>query len=322
MRDEFVKVLTELAQEDPNLILITGDLGFGVLTEFSKILPNQFINAGVAEQNMTGLAVGLALEGKTVFTYSIGNFPTLRCLEQIRNDACYHQANIKIVAVGGGFSYGSLGISHHATEDLAIMRALPNMTIVAPGDVVEAAEATRKIYQTPGSCYLRLGRGGEPRIHQEKIDFRIGKALNVLKGKKINVISTGGILKNCFGAVQKLQKKGLDIGLYSMHTLKPLDSETIVSLAKSSDLIITVEEHSVIGGLGSGIAEIVSQMPGDKAMLKIIGLQDCFSSKVGDQDYLREAYGIATDNIINSIEQAVISLKQRGALSEVAAGRG
>ena len=147
-----------LAERDSRLMLVTGDLGFGVLNRFIERFPRQFLNVGVAEQNMTGIAAGLALEGRTVFTYSIGNFPTLRCLEQLRNDAAYHGANVKVVAVGGGFSYGSLGFSHHATEDLAILRALPNVTVVAPGDDWETQEATTAIWEQPGTCYIRLDR--------------------------------------------------------------------------------------------------------------------------------------------------------------------
>jgi len=165
MRTAFVRTLTQLAEKDPRIQLITGDLGFGVLEAYAKRFPKQYLNAGVAEQNMTGLATGMALCGKTVFTYSIGNFPTLRCLEQVRNDICYHNANVKIVCIGGGFAYGSLGISHHATEDLAILRALPNMTVVAPGDPIETEAATRACAEWPGPCYLRLGKAGEPKLH-------------------------------------------------------------------------------------------------------------------------------------------------------------
>ena len=177
MRDTFVRTLIEEAMQDPRIVLVTGDLGFGVLKPFWELLPNQFINAGIAEQNMTSVAAGMALEGKIVFTYSIGNFPTLRCLEQIRNDCAYHDANVKIVCVGGGFVYGSLGMSHHATEDIAVMRAIPGMTVICPGDLVEAAEATRAIVKHPGTCYLRLGRGGEKRIHEQIDHFQIGKAI-------------------------------------------------------------------------------------------------------------------------------------------------
>src|SRR5437879_2689318 len=166
MRGAFFETLIQLAARDPNVFLVVGDLGFGVTEEFSRRFPRQFLNAGVAEQNMTGIAAGLALSGKTVFTYSIANFPILRCLEQVRNDVCYHHANVKVVAVGGGFAYGSLGATHHATEDLAIMRALPAMTVVAPGDPEEAMAATEAVAAHDGPCYLRLGRPGERKVHK------------------------------------------------------------------------------------------------------------------------------------------------------------
>src|SRR5712691_10038528 len=165
MRPAFFRALPELAAADERVNLVVGDLGFGVVEPFVERFPARFFNAGVAEQNMTGIAAGLALSGKTVFTYSIANFPTLRCLEQIRNDVCYHNANVKVVAVGGGFAYGALGMTHHATEDLAIMRALPGMVVVAPGDPLETELATRAIVSHSGPCYLRLGRAGEPKVH-------------------------------------------------------------------------------------------------------------------------------------------------------------
>ncbi len=251
---------------------------------------------------MTGLAVGMALEGKTVFTYSIGNFPTLRCLEQIRNDACYHNANVKIVCIGGGFTYGSLGISHHATEDLAILRALPSITVIAPGDPVETAAATRAVYSTPGTCYLRLGRGGEPRIHAGHIDFQVGKAIRLFEGKDVAILSTGGILKVAYDTRETLEASGLRVGLFSIHTLKPIDRELVMELAGTVRLIVTLEEHTVLGGLGGAVAEILAQIPGPKADLEIIGLNDCFSSIVGDQDYLRSAYGLTADNVTSRIK--------------------
>lgn len=305
MRDEFVRALTDLAQKNKNLVLITGDLGFGVLTRFAGDFPGQFINAGVAEQNMTGIAVGMSLEGKIVFTYSIANFPTLRCLEQIRNDACYHQANVKIVAVGGGFSYGALGMSHHATEDLAIMRSLPNIVVVAPGDTVEAAAATRAVFDYPGTCYLRLGRGGEPKVHEGDIEFKIGKAIKVREGEDVALISTGGILKNAVDACTELRLRGINAGLYSLHTLKPIDQELIEHVSREVKLIVTIEEHTVIGGLGGSVAEILAQLPGPRARLKMIGLRDCFSEIVGDQEYLRSIYGMSADSIVRLVENSI-----------------
>ncbi len=311
MRDHFVAALNALATKDRNVLLITGDLGFGVLTKYAEQFSNQYLNVGVAEQNMAGLATGMALEGKTVFTYSIANFPTLRCLEQIRNDICYHQASVKIVAIGGGFSYGALGMSHHATEDLAIMRALPNMTVVAPGDVVEAAAATQAVYERPGPCYLRLGRGGEPTIHQEKISFEIGKAIKLYEGEDVTLISSGGILQNALAAREQLVERGLDVGLYSMHTLKPLDEKAIKYLADRSRLIVTLEEHSTLGGLGGAVSEVLAELPAPRARLKRLGLNDCFSSLVGDQDYLRDAYGLSVDGIANTVLAEIYSLKTK-----------
>ena len=190
MRDTFVRTIIELAKNNKNIELITGDLGFGVLKPYWEECPDQFTNAGIAEQNMTSLAAGMALSGKTVFTYSIGNFPTLRCLEQIRNDCAYHNANVKIVAIGGGFAYGSLGMSHQATEDLAVMRALPNVSVFAPGDLVETEEVIKAITNYPGTCYVRLGRGGEKRIHDRIDNFQIGKAIKIKEGKDIAIFST------------------------------------------------------------------------------------------------------------------------------------
>jgi transketolase len=282
-------------------MLVTGDLGFGVLRRFSERFPRQYLNAGVAEQNMTGLAVGMALEGRTVFTYSIGNFPTLRCLEQIRNDACYHDANLKIVCVGGGFTYGSLGISHHATEDLAILRSLPGITVIAPGDRVEAAAATRAVYETPGTCYLRLGRGGEPAVHRGPVDFRVGKAIRLFEGRDAAILSTGGILQVAHDAREKLAASGLSVGLYSVHTLKPMDRELVEELAGKVGLIVTLEEHTVFGGLGGATAEILAGLPQPRARLEIMGLGDRFSSIVGDQGYLRSVYGLTADAVVDRV---------------------
>src|ERR1051325_134088 len=201
MRDAFIARLEKLAASNPRVFLITGDLGFGVLDSYRKNQPRQFLNAGVAEQNMTGLATGLALEGRIVFTDSIANFPTLRCLEQIRNDAVYHDANVKVVAIGGGFSYGTLGFSHHATEDLAILRSL-GMPVIAPGCDWEAEEAVDALVNTPGAGYLRLDRSsaGSTRMPGEK--FELGKARVLRAGKDLTLVSTGGILSEVLQAAE------------------------------------------------------------------------------------------------------------------------
>ncbi len=301
MRDTFVRTLVELAKKDKNIELVTGDLGFGVLKPYWEACPDQFTDAGIAEQNMTTMAAGMALEGKTVFTYSIGNFPTIRCLEQIRNDCAYHNANVNIVCVGGGFVYGSLGMSHHATEDLAIMRALPDVVVMAPGDLTEAEAATKAIAEYPGTCYLRLGRGGEKRIHDHIDNFQIGKAIPVKAGEKVAIFSTGAIFEEVQGAIDLLNGQGIDPAVYTFPTVKPLDTEVIRNCARNFDLIVTCEEHSIVGGFGGGVAEVLSELPGTKAVLLRIGMNDQYTTIVGSQKYLRDQYDMSAEKIAERI---------------------
>lgn len=309
MRDTFVKTLIEEAKKDKNIELITGDLGFGVLKPYFEQLPNQFTNAGIAEQNMTGVAAGMALCGKTVFTYSIGNFPTLRCIEQIRNDCAYPHANVKIVCVGGGFVYGSLGMSHQATEDIAMLRALPEVTVVCPGDLVEAAEATKAIAHTPGTVYLRLGRGGEKRVHDKIDNFQIGKAIKIREAKadcnkKVALFSTGAILDEATEAAGILEKEGIGVEEYSFHTVKPIDKDVILDCTNRYDYIVTVEEHNVIGGFASAVSEVITDSDENVRLIKI-GLNDEYCSKVGNQKYLRAQYGMTAQDIVKKVKETV-----------------
>lgn len=301
MRDTFVRTLVELAKKDKNIELITGDLGFGVLKPFWEQCPDQFTNAGIAEQNMTSVAAGMALEGKTVFTYSIGNFPTLRCLEQIRNDCAYHHANVKVVCIGGGFVYGSLGMSHQATEDIAILRALPDVVVMAPADLVEAEECTKALVKHKGTAYLRLGRGGEKRIHEKIDDFQIGKAVKVYDGEQVAIFSTGAIFEEVTEAYEKLKEKGYSPAVYTFPTVKPIDKEVIKTVSKNFDLIATVEEHNIVGGFGSAVAEVIAEMDEKKVRLFRIGLNDEYSIRVGNQKYLRKQYGIDSNAIVKKI---------------------
>ena len=303
MRNTFVKTLLDIAKKDKNVYIVTGDLGFGVLKPFWDELPNQIINAGIAEQNMTSIAAGLALQGKIVYTYSIGNFPTLRCIEQIRNDCAYHNANVKVVCVGGGFVYGSLGMSHHATEDIAVMRALPSVTVFAPGDLVEAECATKTAYETPGTCYIRLGRGGEKRIHDKIDNFEIGKALEIKSGKSVAVFSTGAIFDEVYEACEGLEKEDITPTVYTFPTVKPIDKEAIINCAKTHGTIITVEEHNLNGGFGSAISEVLAEIEGERAKLVRIALNDTYSSIVGSQKYLRKQYLIDAETIANKIKE-------------------
>lgn len=310
MRDTFVRVLMDIANKDNNVYLVTGDLGFGVLKPFWERFPNQFINAGIAEQNMTSLAAGLALEGKIVFTYSIGNFPTLRCMEQIRNDCAYHNANVKIVCVGGGFAYGSLGMSHHATEDIAMMRALPDVTVIAPGDLVEAEAAVKAIYRHEGTCYLRLGRGGENRIHVRTLDFKIGKAIKIKDGEEIALLSTGAIFDEALDACEMLNECGVDPALYTFPTVKPVDKDTIYKFIGKYDLVVTIEEHNITSGFGSAVSEVISEVDTGSMKLIRIGLNDTYSSTVGSQKYLRDKYGISSKKIVRKIRSVIYEKTQ------------
>lgn len=304
MRDTFVRTLTEMAQINDRIELLTADLGFGVLKPFFESVPNQFTNVGIAEQNMTSMAAGMAKEGKIVVTYSIGNFPTLRCLEQIRNDCAYHKANVKIVCVGGGFVYGALGMSHQATEDIAVMRALPWVTVVCPGDLVEAAEATKAIMDYSGTVYLRLGRGGEKRIHERLRGFKIGKAVKIRDPisvkNKVALFSTGAILDECCDACEILENQEIGVEQYSFHTVKPIDEAVILSCADKYDYIVTVEEHNIVGGFGSAVAEVLSSQ-GKNTKLIRVGIQDTYCTHVGNQKYLRDLYGISGMKIFTSV---------------------
>jgi transketolase len=302
MRDAFIARLETLAARDPRIFLVTGDLGFGVLDDFEKRFPNQFLNAGVAEQNMTGVATGIAMEGRVVFTYSIGNFPTLRCLEQIRNDAAYHNANVKIVAIGGGFSYGALGMSHHATEDIAILRAL-GITVVAPGCDWEAAESVSALADAPGAAYLRLDRASAGSTANPGEQFVLGKSRRLREGDDLTMIATGGILGAALSVADDLLKpKGISARVVSMHTVNPLDIEAVVSAARDTGGILTIEEHTVLGGLGGAVAEACLDNSVAPRAFARVALRDGFSSIVGSQDYLRTRYGLDAPSIASAAE--------------------
>lgn len=309
MRDAFVAQLTEIAREDPRIMLITGDLGFGVLMKFAEELPTQFLNAGVAEQNMTLMATGLALGGRVVFTYSIANFPILRPLEMIRNDACYHDANVKVVGIGGGFSYGSLGISHHATEDIAILRALPNICVVVPCDLAETRQATKALAAHPGTAYFRLDKstaGEDAGLGTHSTPFVLGKARQLREGSDLTFIACGGIMREVLSAADELLRDGVRCSVLSMHTVKPIDKEAIMQAARETGGIVTVEEHSVDGGLGSAVAEVCMDAGVMPQHFHRIGLRAGFSSIVGSQEYLRQVYGMDSAAILDTVRTQVL----------------
>jgi transketolase len=306
VRDTFIASLSTLAARDPRVFLITGDLGFSVLDAYARERPKQFLNVGVAEQNMTGVATGLALDGRIVFTYSIANFSTLRPLEQIRNDAAYHEANVNVVAVGGGFSYGALGFSHHATEDLAILRALPGLTVVAPGDDWETQCVVPALAECPGTTYLRLDKSSAGWTQRPGEQFVLGKARTLREGDALTIVAAGGILGIVLEVADRLRQESINCRVLSMHTVKPIDAEALLAAARETGGILSVEEHTVHGGLGGAIAETLLDAGVPPRRFQRIGLRVGFSTIVGSQDYLRAAH----DMDGQSIEQAARRLLQ------------
>jgi len=300
MREAFVRALSELATEDERVMLVNGDLGFGVLTDFIDRFPEQYVNAGVAEQNMTAVACGMALTGARTYTYSIGNFPTLRCLEQLRNDVCYHHSDVTVVAVGAGFSYGQLGVSHFATEDLGAMRALPGMTVVAPSDPWQAYELTRQLYARGGPAYLRIDKGsaGLP-----EGDVELGKIRQVRDGDDAVIFSTGGILQEALSAADALGAEGICVRVIDVHTIKPLDVEGVCAAVRDCGHVITLEEHVVAGGLGSAVAEVCAEARLPLKSFRRLGLGDSFPDIVGDQSFLRARYGLDASSIAAVLRQ-------------------
>lgn len=298
MRDAFIAALTDLAENDPSVVLITGDLGFGVLTNFWERFPNQFINAGVAEQNMTAIACGMALEGYKTYTYSIGNFPTLRCLEQIRNDVCYHDANVTVVAVGGGFSYGQLGMSHFATEDLAIMSSLPNMEVVVPADPWEAGLLTKQMYDRPGPKYFRLDKGAAGLPVDTSVT--LGGVRVIGEGRDVAIVAAGGIVVEALRAKAELDGKGVAARVVVLNSLKPLNEAALAEALDGVRDVITLEEHNTRNGLGTQIADVLLTRRVVPERFVKLGLDDCYPSQVGDQDFLRNAYGMSAAHVVEA----------------------
>ena len=305
MRDAFVRALLAEMEINEKVVLITGDLGFGVLQPVWDRFPERILNAGIAEQGMVGMAAGLASTGRIVLVYSIGNFPTLRPLEQIRNDCAYPGANVKIVCVGGGFVYGSLGMSHHATEDMAVMRALPGVTCFAPGDPAEAEAATRAAIRTEGTCYLRLGRGNEPKVHEGPVaDWYLPAPLTIRKGTDIALLSSGGILTQTAEAARILEKRGISAEVVSFPCFKPMDTYAVRQLMKRFPILLTAEEHNVTGGFGSAVCEIAAEF-GNGCRIYRVGLHDLYTGVVGNQQYLREVYGMDAESIADRAEALI-----------------
>lgn len=299
MRKAFINALSNLAAKNKNIYLLTGDLGFSVFEDFMKDYPGQYLNCGVAEQNMVGMAAGLAMSGKKVFVYSIIPFVTMRPFEQIRNDVCAQNLDVKIVGVGGGYSYGQLGATHHSLEDVAIMKALPNMKVLVPSDPIETELAVKAITEDSGPAYLRLGKSKEEKLHDSPFDMKISKS-NVLKeGKNLTIMGIGPVLLNALRAADILAQENIDCKVVSMMSVKPIDKEEIIKDVKMGP-IITLEEHNIIGGLGDSVGSVVAES-GLRCRFKKIGVEDRFMKIVGDQEFLRAENGLSPEKIAETI---------------------
>jgi transketolase len=300
MRDAFVKTLLEEAKKDKNIILITGDLGFGVLDEFQKELPNQFINSGVNEQAMMGMAAGIASTGKRVFVYSIGNFPTLRCLEQIRNDICLMNNSVVVVSVGAGYAYGPQGYTHHALEDIAVLRALPNMEVVIPADPIETRRVTELLAKSATPSYLRLGKSNEKNINIGEPRITYGKVNEIVSGESGTILFVGSIGTIVIAAAEELLKQGSSVSVASVPFLTSFDKDYLVRAA-SKGPIVTVEEHSSRGGFGSAIMEFLNKEK-IRADIGVIAAFEKNLSQIGSQDFLRELNGLSVSAVVTEFK--------------------
>ena len=287
MRTAFIDTLIQLAKKDDTVFLITPDMGYSVLEKFRDEFPNQFLNSGIAEQNTISVAAGLASSGYTVFVYSIIPFVTMRCFEQVRLDLAYNNTNVKLVGIGAGLTYGSLGASHHAIEDIAIMRSIPNMTVLCPGDPIETRELVKRSYEKNGPVYIRLGKNGEANIHDANTRIEIGKSIEITQGTDFALITTSNTLELGKQWTDEWKNENLSVSLISMPSIKPFDNSKINELLSKQIPILTLEEHNVIGGLGSAVAEIIATS--EKSVpFKRIGINDVFSHDVGSHNYQRK----------------------------------
>lgn len=301
MRNAFIEELILLAEEDDKIFLIIGDLGFGVIENFEKRFPNQFLNAGVAEQNMMGMAAGLASAGYKVYVYSIGNFPVFRCLEQIRNDICYQELDVSIVSIGAGLSYGTLGYSHHAIDDIGVMSALPGMTIYSPADPIETRRALRESMSLQTPKYFRLGKSGEPEIFNQT-PTQFPNWTEIASGNDLLVLTTGAITNEAIEAAAVLKKLGIEIAVVAIPVLKPLAFDK--DLVRRFNNVLVLEEHSESGGLATIISEKLA-LSGLKANLVKLGLPDQVHHELGSQKYLRNHFKIDAVGIVEKVKHTL-----------------
>ena len=301
MRNSFINTLTELATKDDKIFLLTADMGYSVFESFQKQFPDRFLNTGIAEQNTIGIAAGLAMSGKIVYVYSIIPFVTMRCFEQVRLDLAYNNTNVKLVGVGAGFTYGPFGVSHHSIEDISIMRSLPNMKVLCPGDPIETNSLVKASHANFGPMYIRLGKNGEQCINKYDATIILGKASIISEGKDSALITTSTMLQIGKQWIDEWKEEGFDVSLISMHTIKPLDKGIIEKLITEEIPIITLEEHNIIGGLGSAVAEVIADR-GKAVKFKRIAIPDKYSHYVGNQEFQRQKFDLLKKPDLNYIK--------------------
>ncbi len=306
MRNAFADELTKLADGDPRMIMLSGDIGNKLFDKFRAAHPERFFNCGVAEQNMMGVAAGMAMSGLRPIAYTITPFVTTRCLEQIRTDACYHDLPVTIVAVGAGLSYANLGPTHHSCEDISFLRSLPNMVVVCPGDPWEVRGALREAMKQDRPVYIRMGKKGEANVHKEvPADFAIGKSFVVRDGADVCLLSTGNMLPEAVEAGHLLEKDGVSARVVSFPTVKPLDTNCLAESFSSFRLVATIEEHSLIGGFGAAVAEWVIDTGVTPRRFLRFGTPDAFFKLSGEQDFAREKLGLTRHHIAQRVRKAL-----------------
>lgn len=306
MRNAFADELTKLGNEDPRVVMLSGDIGNRLFDKFRAAHESRFLNCGVAEQNMMGVAAGMAMSGLRPIAYTITPFITSRCFEQIRVDVCYQEAPVIIVAVGAGMSYAGLGPTHHSCEDIAILRSLPNMKVVCPADAWEVRAAMRAALKQDNPVYIRMGKKGEPVVHAGiPADFAIGKAITVEEGVDVCLLSTGNMLPEVMHTAKLLRDQGITARVVSFHTVKPLDEACLAEAFSRFKLVATIEEHSLIGGLGAAVSEWL--IDGEMKILKFLrfGTPDAFFRLSGEQEYAREQLGLGAEHMAQKIKAAL-----------------
>jgi len=297
MRTAYCMALHEIMQKNNRVFALTADIGYRNFDDIIADFPKRFINVGVAEANMMGLAAGLAMFDKIPFTFTIAPFVTMRCLEQIRVDLCYQKLPVKIIGAGGGFVYGPQGVTHHAIEEIGMLRTLPNMTIISPADPVQTGKAIYATMEIDGPVYIRIGRNNEPAVYPAKYAYQIGKADILLEGEDISLIAHGSMVKNSLDAASILSQEGIRAKVINMHTVKPVDRKEILRCAKKTSGIITVEEHNVIGGLGSAVAEVLAEESVCPVFFKRLGLNDTYLKMTAKHADLQHEYGLDCEGI-------------------------